>query len=285
VDELSPPSHLVLSTETPAKAASDLRGSLVCSGLIPALWCGAYYLFFTPEFRSLAVLLFLQTIYFFLGLLPISGLWRGTWTFDDQGVTKRSKKGQATSLSWKQIDRVRWEGIKTLKGQKVTIRLFLPRFTSAQKAKVLSLVESKLAERFDLGPVPRKPASPAINLDLSFPRWRIVAATYAAVTAGFIAFALAMALAPLGGTEFLLKVIRPLCLGILIVGSSMLIIPMLLIGLLFGYTLWADYQNTHCWKRKVAQIHPAWPWRIPRQESVAQAWKGHARKDLEDWRL
>jgi hypothetical protein len=256
---------------------------LVFSGLIPLLVSGIYYGSFIPDWANVAFLAFVQAIYVGLGILQVSGLWRETWTFDDEGVTYQPRKGREKRLSWAHVERVRWTGIKTLKGNEITIRLLLLRFGNAERQKAIGFVETKLAADFDLRPVPPKSCPRKANLDLSDPRWKVLAIGYGSLVLGLIALLFATALAPLGGTEFLLKVIRPLCFGILILAWPFWLVSTLLPVLLFGRSFQVHYENTRLWRQKVAQIHPAWPWRLRKRESMMLAKKACAGEDFNDW--
>ncbi|MGC8639884.1 MAG: hypothetical protein ACP5XB_08430 [Isosphaeraceae bacterium] len=274
-------SKLVLTTETPARAAHNFRVMLVCAGLCPLVWCGCYYLTFTPTWGNLALLVLLEAFYVGLGILAVSGLQQGTCTFDDEGITYQPRKGPTKRLLWSRVERVKWTGIKILKGDGITIRLLLLPFARAELEQAIHFVESKLAADFDLSPVPRKPASPPTEFELSDPRLKSLALGSFVVFVGFSAAAVATALAPLAGTEFLLKAIRPLTFALLIFVWPFMTLPLVWVSLL----LWVEHRKEGPWRRKIGQIHPAWPWRLRRQESVMLAKKAQAADDFHDWSL
>jgi hypothetical protein len=278
LEQISAPANLVLSTETPAKAVTNFRAMLVASGLIPLLLSAGYYLCCTPNWDTIAILVCSQLYSFSWGLVFVSGLWRGTWVFDEQGITFQPGRGQSKSLSWERVQRIRWEGIKALQGDGTTIRLLLLRFTKSERENAISFAESKLAARFDLKPRPPRPARPPIEIDFSDPRLRISIIAYGAVALGFFVVTAATALAPLGGTEFLLRVIRPLCLAILILGWPFMLMPVFWLALLY----WADFKTR---RRKGTAIPSRSFWRLPREETLFLAQKVHARKDFDDWSL
>jgi hypothetical protein len=251
---------------------------LVASGLIPLFLSGGYYLCCAPNWDTIAILVFSQLYSFSWGLLFVSGLWRGTWVFDEQGITFQAPNGQAKSLSWGRVQRVRWEGTKALHGNGTTIRLPRVRFTRSERQSAISFVESKLAARFDLKPRPPRPAPPAADIDFSDPRLRISIIGCGAVALCFIVVSAAAALAPLGGTEFLLRVIRPLGLAILVLGWLMLLMPAFELGRWY----WADLTAR---RRKGTAFSAHSSWRLTREETMMLAQKERSGKDLDDWSL
>ncbi len=191
-------------------------------------------------FELLSLMIALQGLLLGVSLLICLCSPRGSWVIDGRGIEVHPCHRSMRYLPWSCVERVRLGPRWILQGKGVTITIpwnMLPR-VEAQRAE--DHIKKLLANDFDFAP-PRPPSETAFRLG----RFLLLLGIGLGLTALWAAVLLALVVVYPDRRE-----------GGLMGGLWSL----LLLGSLYTYAFWCQYQET----RRIKALHPEWPWRVRR---------------------
>jgi hypothetical protein len=266
----------VLDSESPAKKQAQLWELILIGIVEPMVLAGLYYLAFTPDWQNLPLLAIPLVSLSGVVLLELSGCWRGTWILDGERLTFRPLRRTEQVLEWARIERVHWRPGQVVRLEEGTtsIKLYWLRFSRAERDQALRFVWANLAPNFDLEPIP--PAPPPDGklareeLDSDHERFVVVAIGALSLSVGVLATTII--LAPWPEVEPLARVLR-LLLGVFVAWSAICV----------GLRMRMEMKSHRAWREALRQRHPAWPWRVCRDMSIALAAKKPIEAALADW--
>jgi hypothetical protein len=268
--------RIVLDSECPATKRTRLWALLLIGIVEPMILAGFYYIAFTPDWENFTILGVSMAWFFGAVLFELCGLWRGTWTLDDERVVFQPLHGPERALEWSRIDRVLWQqgAIAQLKGGATTIKLSWYRFTRTEREVAFHFVESRLSAQFDLEPLPPAPPPKRSEprVELTYEQRRAVVIAIGSLLLAIGVSMAAIFLAPWPTVESFARILAFLLL-------SLLALEALCVALFVR----AEKERLRPWREALHRMHPAWPWRLPRYKSFLSSGKTPAEPALADW--